>query len=47
MKSKDLKNSNELDKTENSELEKSKQPIDSEIQEAVETVTEVDIEKVE
>ncbi len=47
MKSKDLKNSNELEKTENSELENSEQPIDSEIQEAVETVTEVDIEKVE
>lgn len=41
MKSKDLKNSNELEKTENSELEKAEQTIDSEIQEAVEPATEI------
>ena len=41
MKSKDLKNSNELEKTENTELEKAEQTIDSEIQEAVEPATEI------
>ena len=41
MKSKDLKNSNELEKTENTELEKAEQSIDSEIQEAVEPATEI------
>lgn len=47
MKSKDLKNSNELEKTENSELEKTEQTIDSEIQEAVEPATEIFDEAVE
>ena len=41
MKSKDLKNSNELEKTENTELEKAEETIDSEIQEAVEPATEI------
>lgn len=47
MKSKDLKNSNELEKTENSELEKSEQVIDSETQEAVEPATEINDENAE
>jgi len=45
MKSKDLKNSNELEKTENSELENSEQTIDSEIQEPVVSVKEITEEK--
>lgn len=47
MKSKDLKNSNELEKTENTELEKTEQIIDSETQETVETATEINDEVVE
>jgi hypothetical protein len=41
MKSKDLKNSNELEKNENSELEKSEQIIDSEAQVSVDSTAEM------
>jgi hypothetical protein len=47
MKSKVLKNSNELEKTENSELEKSEQNIDSEIQETVDSTPETTKEIIE
>lgn len=47
MKSKDLKNSNELEKTENPELENSEQTIDSDIQEPVDSADEITGEKIE
>ena len=47
MKSKDLKNSNELENTENSELEKSGQTIDPEVQESVDSVAKITEEKIE
>ena len=47
MKSKDLKNSNELEKNENSELEKTEQNIDSETQESVDSTTEMAKESIE
>ena len=47
MESKDLKNSNELEKTEISELEKPEKTIDSETQEILDSVDEITVEKTE